>query len=82
MNAIAKGHAAARELEQTEEAFAAVRQALLEEAAIAKIEDVLRREKLILSVQVLDGVKQALFTVVSAGLVEQAAEAVRENFPS
>jgi len=78
-NAIAKGHAAARELEQTEAAFAAVRQGLLEKAAATPITDALMREKLILSVQVLEAVKQAVQSVIDTGKV---AEAIAAQFPS
>lgn len=77
-----RAHAALSQFNEIEAAFDAVRHALLEEAAVTKLEDALRREKLILSVQVMDAVSKALLSVISSGEIERAADAIREQFPS
>jgi hypothetical protein len=81
INAMARADQAARELRETEGAFDAVRQAMIEELLGTGINDQASRERLFLAIRGLDVTRQTLRRVIDAGKVEEAAVAVRQQFP-
>jgi len=68
---ISEGLQAQRELERTSEAFDTVRDGLLEAFANTKLGEVDARERIYLSLQVLESVKAALVAVAANAPVEQ-----------
>ena len=75
-----RANAANRELEQTSEAFAALRQSMIDELIATPVQRALEREKLYLGINALDAVKAALMAVIDSGRIEQAAEEIRAGF--
>lgn len=68
--------AAAREYEQTESAFAAVRAAMVERLFRTPLAAADERERLYLSVQTLDAVREALMTAMTSGEIERYVEEI------
>jgi len=69
---------AKRELTETEAAFAAIRSGLVDQILGSKIGESLLRDKLVLTVQCLDEVRQHLIQAVQDGEIERHIEAVNE----
>jgi hypothetical protein len=67
-----EGAQAQQELVQTEAAFAAVRQAMVERLLNSAVADTAAREKLYLAVQSLDAVRKVLFDVIAGAQIEEA----------
>lgn len=75
--AVAAGHRATLEMEQTAAAFERVRQATLKALINSKAGEEAVRERLIVTCQILDAVQSALQDVVNNGLI--AEEAIRQR---
>jgi hypothetical protein len=75
--AVASGHRAKLEMEQTAAAFERVRQATLKALINSKAGEEAVRERLIVTCQILDAVQSALQDVVNNGLI--AEEAIRQR---
>lgn len=65
--AIRDGRQALAELQMTDKAFARLRQAMFEKIASSPLDAQPLRERLYLSVQILDGVRDALMEAVADG---------------
>lgn len=76
--AVAKGHAAERELNETREAFAKVKEAAITALIATSTGQEAKRERLIVTCQILDAVQAALLDVVSTGAVAAHAIAQRD----
>jgi hypothetical protein len=74
----AKSERARREYEETQEAFAAVRQALVDRVLATAIGESLLRDKLVLTVQALDEVQTVLLGVAQTGDLEEYAAQLRK----
>ncbi|MBI3678096.1 MAG: hypothetical protein HY243_15920 [Proteobacteria bacterium] len=68
--------AARREYEQTESAFAKVRTAMVERLFKTPVGAGEERERLYMSVQTLDAVREALMTAMTTGEIEQYVEEI------
>jgi hypothetical protein len=68
--------AARREYEQTESAFAQVRAAMVERLFQTPVAASDERERLYLSVQTLDAVREALMTAMTTGDIERYVEEI------
>lgn len=71
---ISRGNQAATELERTTEAFAVVRQRLLEAIAATSMDQSEARERLYLSVCLLEPVRAALIEAVNNGIAAAHAQ--------
>ena len=67
---------ARREYEQTEAAFAKVRAAMVERLFKTPVAACEERERLYISVQTLDVVREALMTAMTTGQIEQYVEEI------
>ena len=69
---------AQQELTQTDAAFAAVRQAMVDRLLNSAVADGAVREKLYLGVRSLDAVRKVLFDVIAGGQIEEAVAGIGE----
>lgn len=69
---------ARRELSETEAAFDSVRDALTAQLLASKIGESLLRDKLVLTIQALDQVRNILLQVAQDGDIERHIEALQE----
>lgn len=65
--AIARGNKATSEFELLEEAFTTIRTVALETAVNSRPEDVALRERMIITAQLIDGVKTAILRIAEDG---------------
>lgn len=65
----ARGAKARQELELTDQAFAGLRQAALEEIVATSPDQVAKRERLVICAQLIDAVRKALQASIDAGEV-------------
>jgi phage-related tail protein len=75
--AVAKGHRAEREYEETAEGFEKVRQAAVKALINTKAGEEAVRERLVVTCQILDAVQSALMDVVNSG--QLAEHAIRQR---
>lgn len=71
-----RGAQAKKELRETEQAFAELRQALVDKLLATGAENKSTRETCYFAVQTLDGVNKALLLVVEGGRIEEALEEI------
>lgn len=69
---------ARREFSETEAAFASVRDALVNKLLQTTIGESLLRDKIVLTIQTLDQVRQAVLAVAQDGEIERHIEALQE----
>ena len=77
-DAIARGHAAAREYAETEAAFAALKGAMIGRLFATPMNATEERERLYHAVQTLDAVRMAMREVIDSGRIEAAAREVAD----
>lgn len=69
---------ARREYSETEAAFAGVRAALVAQLLASRVGESLLRDKLVLTIQALDEVRNTLMQVAQDGEIERHIEALQE----
>jgi hypothetical protein len=72
-DAIARGHAAAREFSETQAAFDALKAAMIAKLFTTPLAATEERERLYHAVQTLDAVRMAMREVIDSGRIEAAA---------
>lgn len=75
---IGRANQARRELELVDEAFAAVRQAALEGIVKGDPEQQRRIDRLIMTVQIIDGVRKVIEQVIDNGTIARARHTLAE----
>ena len=77
-DAIARGHAAAREYAETQAAFDALKAAMIARLFTTPLAAADERERLYHAVQTLDAVRMAMREVIDSGRIEAAAREVAD----
>ena len=78
MSDLERAFKARSELDETEAAFATVREALIAQLLGTAVGESLMRDKLVLTIQALDQVRQVLLTVASGADIEEHVERLAE----